>query len=151
MSGDKRPVQRARGVCIEVIHDQRDALRIRGARGDDLHEHRPVEFGPALGDLGQSPPGQPLAGQKDVALAAASVFVVMAPGPPVRRGNKFAGLANQPPVRLVHAPHEVLCAVDQCGLAQSKKNASIIWPDPPGFSVFILRGLLPPWPSFSTA
>ena len=106
--GGKRLIQRARRVRVQVVHDQRDALGVGIVRGDVLQEHSPVQFGSALRDLGQAPPGQRLAGHEHVAHPAALVFIVMALGPAGRRCNGLAGLANELAGRLIHAHHGAL-------------------------------------------
>lgn len=100
-------VQRGRAVRVEVVHHQRDALGLRVLRGNRLDEVRPVDLGPALGDLGHAPSGQWFASHEDVAYAQAPVLVVLALGPPWRRPDRLARLAYQLARRLVHADHRM--------------------------------------------
>jgi hypothetical protein len=57
-------VERSRGVAVEVVHDQGDALGIGVLLAYVLQEVGPVDLGPAVGDAGIAFAGQGFAGQE---------------------------------------------------------------------------------------
>ena len=98
-------VERAGAVGVEVVHHQRDSGGVGILPGDVFQETGPVGLGPALGDLGQTPPGQRFGRHEHVAGAAASVLVVFADLPSRGRRDGRPCLGDQLPRRLVHAHH----------------------------------------------
>ena len=102
----ERFVQRSRGVGVEVVADQNNALRIAVARiRQPLDEVSEVLACASLGDLDAAPAGKRFEGDEDLGRSVTHVFAVGLPRRARSQGKGLTDFADQLLAKLVHADH----------------------------------------------
>src|SRR6516165_1845311 len=102
--GRKGFVQRAPAVRVEVVHHQRNPLRLGPMHIDQLaNSLGPVGLGALVGHYQMPPAGQRLREREHIGRAVAFVFVVEALAAPRRRGKRCLRFDGQLLAQFVHA------------------------------------------------